>query len=416
MRISTQQVYLNNIDNLNRTNSELIKTQEQIATGKRVLQPSDDPLAASQIIKLEQEVARTDQFQTNIDVSNRRLSLEETTLDGMFNSLVRLREITIQAGSAVLGAQDRASLAVEVDGIIDQMQGLMNTRDVQGEYLFSGFQGDQQAYAFNDATQRYEFQGDAEQRFIQIGPDNRIASTDSGETLFETVAVPALMSNAEGAIDTLTIADLDAYQPASSSGASPFTLSIDDAGLLTVASADGSDVFSQDVPAVNLSTTGITVASGDALSFNGVELTVGSVPAAGSGATFTAEIGSPIERDNVLNIALDLSRGLKNIDTGTEAGRAEMTTLLADTLTSLKSAEDANISGRTSIGARMNALEQQQLVNDEYKLYTQETLSSFQDLDYNEAISRLTLQQTTLEAAYASFSKVSGLSLFDYIR
>nr|WP_067287961.1 flagellar hook-associated protein FlgL [Marinobacterium profundum] len=306
MRISTQQVFLNNVDNLSRANSELVKTQEQIATGKRVLQPSDDPLAASQIIKLEQEVARTEQFQTNIDVSNRRLSHEELTLDELFNNAVRLREITIQAGSAALGSQDRAALATEVDGIIDQMQGLMNTRDVQGEYLFSGFQGDQQAYSFNDVTERYEFQGDAEQRFIQIGPDNRIASTDSGAQLFEP--------------------------------------------------------------------------------------------------------------NNPLNIALDLSNGLKNIDTSTEAGRAELQTLLGNSLTAIDGAQDANIRGRTSIGARMNALDQQQLVNDNYTLLSQEALSSFRDLDYNEAISRLTLQQTTLEAAYASFSKVSGLSLFDYIR
>ncbi|WP_020683856.1 flagellar hook-associated protein FlgL [Marinobacterium rhizophilum] len=306
MRISTQQVFLNNVDNLSRANSELIKTQEQIATGKRVLQPSDDPLAATQIIKLEREVDRTEQFQTNIDLATRRLSLEESTLDELFNNAVRLREITIQAGSAALSSQDRVALATEVDGIIDQMQGLMNTRDVQGEYLFSGFQGDQQAYTLNAVTQRYEFQGDAEQRYIQIGPDNRIAATDSGAQLFEP--------------------------------------------------------------------------------------------------------------ENPLNVALDLSNGLKSIDTGTEAGRTQMETLLGDTLTALEGVQDSNIRGRTSIGARMNAMDQQALMNDNYTLITQEALSSFRDLDYNEAISRLTLQQTTLEAAYASFSKVSGLSLFDYIR
>jgi flagellar hook-associated protein 3 FlgL len=127
MRISTQQVFLNNVDNLSRTNSELIKTQQQMATGKRVLQPSDDPLAASQIIKLEQELARTEQFQTSIDTANRRLSLEEVTLDQLFNDSIRLKELTIQAGGGALGPQDRASLATEIDGIINQMQGLMNT-------------------------------------------------------------------------------------------------------------------------------------------------------------------------------------------------------------------------------------------------------------------------------------------------
>jgi flagellar hook-associated protein 3 FlgL len=306
MRVSTQQVFLNNVDNLSRANSELVKTQQQIATGKRVLQPSDDPLASVQIIKLEQELARTDQFQSSIDTANRRLGLEEITLDALFNNGVRLKELSIQAGSGALGSQDRAALATEIDGIIDQMQGLMNTRDVQGEYLFSGFQGDTQAYRFDDVSERYVFQGDGEQRLVQVGPDNRIAITDSGAQLFEP--------------------------------------------------------------------------------------------------------------DNVLNIALDLSNGLKTIDTSTEAGKLELDTLLATTLTSLENAQESNIRGRVSIGARMNALDQQEQVNGDYELQTQEALSAFRDLDYSEAISRLTLQQTVLEAAYASFSKVSGLSLFDYIR
>jgi flagellar hook-associated protein 3 FlgL len=293
MRVSTQQVFLNNVDNLSRANSELVKTQQQIATGKRVLQPSDDPLASVQIIKLEQELARTDQFQSSIDTANRRLGLEEITLDALFNNGVRLKELSIQAGSGALGSQDRAALATEIDGIIDQMQGLMNTRDTQ-------------AYRFDDVSERYVFQGDGEQRLVQVGPDNRIAITDSGAQLFEP--------------------------------------------------------------------------------------------------------------DNVLNIALDLSNGLKTIDTSTEAGKLELDTLLATTLTSLENAQESNIRGRVSIGARMNALDQQEQVNGDYELQTQEALSAFRDLDYNEAISRLTLQQTVLEAAYASFSKVSGLSLFDYIR
>lgn len=141
MRISTNQVFLNNINNLSNANSALFKTQQQIATGKKVLQPSDDPLASAQIIKLKKEVARTDQFQGNIDVSNRRLALEEITLNQLFTEGIRLKELTIQAGDGVLTQSDQAALAAEVDEIIQQMLGLMNTKDVQGEYIFSGFKG-----------------------------------------------------------------------------------------------------------------------------------------------------------------------------------------------------------------------------------------------------------------------------------
>ncbi|NVK43067.1 MAG: flagellar hook-associated protein FlgL [Oceanospirillaceae bacterium] len=306
MRISTSQVFLNNIDSLSQANSDLFKTQQQIATGKNILQPSDDPLASAQILKLNKELARTDQFQGNIDVSNRRLSLEEITLDQLFNDAVRLKELTIQAGNGALSQLDREAIATEVDEIVNQMFGLMNTKDVQGEYLFSGFKGETQAYAYDDASQQYVYQGDSGQRYIQIGPDNQIASTDSGRQIFEP--------------------------------------------------------------------------------------------------------------ENPLNVALDLSNGLRNIDTSTDAGKQELETLLATTLDKLETVQDLNLSARGSLGARMNALEQQQLVNEDYQLFTREALSSLEDLEYNEAISRFSLQQTVLQAAYSSFSQIQGLSLFNYIR
>lgn len=306
MRISTSQVFLNNIDALGRSNSDLFKTQQQIATGKKILQPSDDPLASAQILKLDKELARTDQFQSNIDVSSRRLSLEEITLDQLFNDAVRIKELTIQAGNGALSRTDRAAIATEVDGILDQMFGLMNTKDVQGEYLFSGFKGETQAYVYDEALQQYVFQGDSGQRHIQIGPDNRIASTDSGTQLFEP--------------------------------------------------------------------------------------------------------------ENPLNVALALSKGLKTIDTGTDAGKQALDELLATTLDRLETVQDVNLRARGSLGARMNALEQQQLVNEDYQLFTRQALSSLEDLEYNEAISRFSLQQTVLQAAYSSFSQIQGLSLFNYIR
>ncbi|MGB0204119.1 MAG: flagellar hook-associated protein 3, partial [Neptuniibacter sp.] len=81
MRISTQQVFISNVDNISKTNSDLFRTQQQLSTGKNVLQPSDDPLASAQIQKFKKEVARTEQFAGNIDVAQRRLSLEEETIE-----------------------------------------------------------------------------------------------------------------------------------------------------------------------------------------------------------------------------------------------------------------------------------------------------------------------------------------------
>lgn len=71
---------------------------------------------------------------------------------------------------------------------------------------------------------------------------------------------------------------------------------------------------------------------------------------------------------------------------------------------------------RATVGARLNAVDAQKDVNDGFKLQVQETLSKLQDLDYAEAVSRLNLQLTGLQAAQQSFLKIQGLSLFNFLR
>lgn len=414
MRISTSQVFLSNLDNLSRTNADLFKTQQQLSTGKKVLQPSDDPLAAAQIIKLKKEVARNDQFQGNIDVSRRRLELEEIALGQLNNINIRLREISVQAGSTTLGAADRETLAAEVDEMTQQMLGLMNTKDAQGEYLFAGFQGDSAAYSYDEDTQQYVYQGDSGQRMIQIGADNRIASTDSGEMLFEQIDGPEQLfvsNNPDGVLLGAEITDLALFEEelgekvtmplsfeVSVSGAAPPPATVN----LTVTDA-GTPQMSFPGTADDLKTTwGISVGlNQDTISNNG---------------TYTAEVDMRAEKTNPLNVALNLSKGLKELDLNDPEQKEEFKQLIAGTLDSLKQAEESNIRGRTSLGARMNALEQQESVNTDYQLFTKEALSSFEDLDYAEGLSRFALQQTVLQAAYQSFSQIKELSLFNYIR
>lgn len=70
---------------------------------------------------------------------------------------------------------------------------------------------------------------------------------------------------------------------------------------------------------------------------------------------------------------------------------------------------------RAGAGARLNALDNQAEINADYQLQLQTTLSEVQDLDYAEAISRFELQLVALQAAQQSFSRISGLSLFNFL-
>lgn len=414
MRISTSQIFMSNLDNISRNNADLFKTQQQLSTGKNVLQPSDDPLAAAQIIKLKKEIARNDQFQGNIDVSTRRLEQEEIALEQLNNINIRLREITIQAGSEVLAAADRKSLAAEVDEMTQQMLGLMNTKDVQGEYLFSGFQGDTAAYAYDETTERYVFQGDSGQRLIQVGPDNRIASTDSGQKLFEQIQGPDQLyvsNNPEGVLNGVSLLNRDKLEEVLEDKVMPLSITVQDTSTtpptVLVEDADGTVLFDNSADPTDPQNQ-----LGNELGFSlGINP---SVPPAPTGP-YSAEIDLRSEKTNPLNMAMQLQAGLEDFDLTDPEQKEAFRTMIADTLDMLTQAEESNIQARTSLGSRINALEQQETVNTDYQLFTKETLSSFEDLDYAEAISRFSLQQNVLQAAYQSFTQIKEMTLFNYI-
>ena len=80
MRVSTSQIY--NIANIGMKQAQgaVVRTEEQIAANKRILSPADDPVAATTILQLKQELARIEQYGKNINLAENSLHLEEATL------------------------------------------------------------------------------------------------------------------------------------------------------------------------------------------------------------------------------------------------------------------------------------------------------------------------------------------------
>jgi len=185
MRISTQQQYLNSTNNMQRSQNNLARLQEQIETGKKVNKPSDDPIASAQIQKLERELSQYEKYQGNIEVTQRRLDLESSVLDDIHTATDRMRQLAIQAGNDTLTESDRKSIANELRVTADYVAGLMNTQDSQGEYLFAGSKGGIQPYQ-KSPEGTYTYHGDEGQRMIQVAPDLYLPSNDSGRYLFES--------------------------------------------------------------------------------------------------------------------------------------------------------------------------------------------------------------------------------------
>lgn len=193
MRISSLQVFHNGLQNMLSASSAVTKTQEQISLGKKLLTPSDDPVGATRALALRDENAQRDQYLKNIDVVESRLKQEDTLLGSVSNVLQRVRELSLQAANtAVVSQSDRIAIAQEMQQRVQEMLGLLNTRDTNNEYIFSGFKGDTQPFQQsagatlnNNGTVFYR--GDEGQRQVQVASSTFVAANDSGYSLFVDV-------------------------------------------------------------------------------------------------------------------------------------------------------------------------------------------------------------------------------------
>lgn len=197
MRISSIQAFNNGVGGLGRNYSSLIRTQEQISSGNRILTPADDPVASVRLLQLEQQQAVLGQYKENLIAANNSLTQEETTISSMINVLQRTRELTVSAGGGALSAEDRKSIAKELGELEGELLSLMNTRNARGEYLFSGFLGKTEPFLRNpDGT--YSYQGDEGQRSLQVAGSSSVAINDNGKVLFEDVPNADRVMNTSG--------------------------------------------------------------------------------------------------------------------------------------------------------------------------------------------------------------------------
>ncbi len=187
MRISTAFIFQRGASAIQDKSAELSRAQQYIASGKKVLNPSDDPAAAARILDLHGFIDTTEQYQRNIGVLKSRLELQESTLGGVADVLQRAHELAVQGNNDTTGPEGRAAIADEIDVLNDQLLSLANTRDANDEYLFSGLQRGTQPFTRSGAT--FAYHGDQARRELQIAADRRVADAATGFETFMKVPV-----------------------------------------------------------------------------------------------------------------------------------------------------------------------------------------------------------------------------------
>ncbi|MBR7629010.1 MULTISPECIES: lateral flagellar hook-associated protein LfgL [Aeromonas] len=183
MRISTNQIQLSMLDNLQHGFGEYARLDRQISANKRILQPSDDPVGSVRLLGLKKEQVAMEQYQKNIANAKSQLSQGELQLETMTNMLMRLRELTQTAANDSLSEGDRRAIASETAVIKDGLLDLANARNESGSSLFAGSQVNQTAIV-KTLSGDYQYQGDALIREVSIAKGVTVGLNQTADQLF----------------------------------------------------------------------------------------------------------------------------------------------------------------------------------------------------------------------------------------
>jgi len=395
VRISTTYLFRQGVAAIRQGQSALAKTQEQVASGHRITRPADDPAAAARLLGLDRTLASTRQYLGNADRAASRLALEDSTLDHVGNLLQRVRELAVQGNNDVLTGTDRQALAQELQQRLGELLGLANSRDGNGEFLFAGTATATEPFA--RAGAQFVYRGDQGARALEVSSGYRVAVGDPGSDVFQairngngTFSTAAKSTNTgDGVIGSGTV--VGTFVP------DTYTVRFTAPNAYTVEDGSGAAVTSG------------TFTSGNAIAFNGAQITITGSPAAGD--TFT--VASSVNQDlftTVQNLATTLqSSG------GNPADRGLFHSAMNRSLVDIDQAMAKVLSVRAGVGSRSNAIENQQAVGRDFEVQLQTTISAVRDVDMAQALSRLERERLTLEAAQRSFAAVQRLSLFNFL-
>jgi flagellar hook-associated protein 3 FlgL len=183
MRISTQTLFDSGAARIGEVQSDLQKTQQQIAAGRRIVTPSDDPIASAQVLTITQSQSLNTQYGVNRQTAEATLSAQDGNLGDVTELLQNINTSIISAGNGTLNDAQRSSIATTLNANLQSLIGLANATDGQGNYLYSGFQTGTPPFVQSATGATY--QGDSNQQLLQVDSTRQMAVTTPGTQVFQ---------------------------------------------------------------------------------------------------------------------------------------------------------------------------------------------------------------------------------------
>ncbi|MCM2678945.1 flagellar hook-associated protein FlgL [Echinimonas agarilytica] len=430
MRVSTFQFYQSNTNNIldkqSRVNDQIIHLSE----GKRVIVGSDDSVATNSILNYKQEIRVTDQYQRNGDFAESRLRAEETALGSAETVLLRIKELTLQGNNGALGAEERDAIAQELEARLEELLSLSNTKDEGGNYVFAGFQTSIKPFE-QQPDSSVIYNGDQGQRETNLGPSVTITTNDSGQDVFveipnsvghfrpeygpNTTGLYGPINAGKAFVDSATIVDPSQYDTAAFPP--PYTISFQEdpvtleMGYYVTDSSGAYIEPAQPAPIPPALAVTNPYVPGEKISIvnDSVEFILTGDPVDGD----VIELGEQDSKDvfETVNEVIDWLRSPR----GTDEQRNQLQVDIGHLIEDLDSSFNHITAIHASVGSRLQVVDSQNSINQDYVLTIETARIQLEDLDIAEATTEFKRQEIALQAAQASFAQLQNLTLFQYI-
>ena len=186
MRVTQNITTSNFISYINKHAENLLKTQQQIASQKRINKSSDDPIGMGQVLGYRTNLALTDQYQENIGQGMTRLELNEVTLDLASDLTNTARRLAADYSGSTLSAATRQSVALQIKDLYDQVMQMANSK-FNGNYIFSGHATNTAPFS-RDANYNATYNGDDGEFRIMVSDNVEVNIIADGRKIFQDAA------------------------------------------------------------------------------------------------------------------------------------------------------------------------------------------------------------------------------------
>jgi flagellar hook-associated protein 3 FlgL len=382
---------------LNQLESQIATTQNGISTGLSFTTASENPVGAGLVSGYNQVLAQSEQFTSNGQSAQGSLNIEDNALTQVQSQLQSLRDLALEANNATESGTNLSAIATQAQQIQQSLLSIANTQDGSGNYIFAGYATQTQPFALTATGATYS--GDQGQRQVQLAAGQTVVVGDNGDLVFNQVktgngtfnVTAGAANTGSGVIGATSVTDPAAYDGGS------YTIQFTAPNTYEVLNS------------ANVAVTTGTYTGGQAISFDGLQVTLSGTP--DTGDSFAV---APSANQSVFTTVQNLVNALQQAPTAS-SGSTPLNNSIANAIDNIDQALDQVQTVQSSVGARLNTITTQQTAATTQQTQLQQTISTLQSLNYPQAITNLDSQNTTLSAAMQAYTLTEGLSLFKYL-